>query len=632
MTEGSATPPPAGDESAWEAAAAAVLRKAGRLAADAPDSAAWERLARRTIEGVTIPPLGTAGRAATLPTTVALAAPPGRAPFLRGSSPPAGADGGWDVRALICDPDPVTANRAALDDLAGGVSSLWIRLGEGGAEPGQLPAVLEGVHLDMAPVVLHGAHPDTDLAGARALAGLARSRSVAVHADSNLGADPVGRVADAGFAGDGIGRAGGTPDTLATTVFRSLPDILGMARELGVRAIVVDGTVAHDAGAGDAGEVGYTLAAGAAYLRALTDIGLDVDAACGLIEFRYAATDDQFGTIAKLRAARLAWHRVAELSGAAPRSGAQRQHAVTSAAMLTRYDPWVNLLRGTVAAFAAGVGGAAAVTVLPFDSALGIPDGFGRRMARNISALLLGESHVAAVADPAGGAHAVEMLTADLADAAWAEFGRIEQAGGILAALAGGSLAQRTARTRAERDRGIATRRQPITGVSEFPDAAEQLPSRRASTGFRRFPRWAQPFEQLRDTPPEPAVLLVTIGPRAAASARLLFTRNLLAAGGIHLIEPPDGADAMQAVGAASPDAPGHVVMLAGADGDYVHGLEPAARAARAGGASAVFVAGRPADVLAALPTGLVDGSVAAGDDVLDFLTAVRAALGGDRP
>ena len=617
-----------GDEASWAAAAAAVLRKSGRLSADTPDSDAWEALARTTVEGLTVPPLGTPARSVGLPTAAALTAAPGQAPFLRGPVEPAGIAGGWDIRSLIADPDADAANRAALADLDGGASSLWVRLGEGGPDPDQLPAVLDGVHLDMAPVVLQGAHPDTDLAAARALADLVRNRRVSLHPDGNVGADPIGRVADAGLAGQGIARAAGTPDSHAATVFRDLPETLSLAQECGVRALVVDGTVAHDAGAGDAGELGYTIAAGVAYLRALCAAGVDVDAACGLIEFRYAATDDQFTTIAKLRAARLAWHRVAEISGASPPSRAQRQHAVTSRAMLSRYDPWVNLLRTTVAAFAAGVGGARAVTVLPFDSALGIPDGFGRRMARNISALLLGESHIGAVADPAGGSHAVEMLTAEMADAAWAEFGRIEADGGILAALADGSLAERTAAARAERNRRIATRRQPITGVSEFPNPVEgsaQLPPRNPDTGFHRYQRWAQPFELLRDDPADRPVLLVTVGSPAAASPRLLFARNLLAAGGIPVTEPPPGGDVEAAVTATG----GGTVMLAGSDADYAAGLEAAAVDARRAGALAVFVAGRPA-ALDGLSDGLVDGSVAVGDDVLAFLHALRATLGGE--
>ena len=131
-------------------------------------------------------------------------------------------------------------------------------------------------------------------------------------------------------------------------------EVAGLAREVGMLALVVDATAVHDLGASDAQELGYSMAVGAAYLRILTDAGIPLDDAAGLIEFRYAATDEQFPTIAKLRAARRLWARVLELSGAEARE--QRQHAVTSRPMMSKYDPWVNMLRTTVAAFAPAPG------------------------------------------------------------------------------------------------------------------------------------------------------------------------------------------------------------------------------------------------------------------------------------
>ncbi len=181
------------------------------------------------------------------------------------------------------------------------------------------------------------------------------------------------------------------------------------ARYPRLRTIVADALPYHEAGASDGQELGCALATGVAYLRALTERGgLDVDAAARQLEFRFAATADQFATIAKLRAARRLWARVAEVAGAAVRSAPQ--HAVTSSTMMTRRDPWVNMLRTTVACFAAGVGGADAVTVQPFDSAIGLPDAFARRIARNTQSILLEESTVAGVIDPAGGSWYVERL------------------------------------------------------------------------------------------------------------------------------------------------------------------------------------------------------------------------------
>ncbi|NEA13363.1 methylmalonyl-CoA mutase, partial [Streptomyces sp. SID10692] len=240
-----------------------------------------------------------------------------------------------------------------------------------------------------------------------------------------------------------------------------------------LRAVAVDALPYHEAGGSAGEELGLSLATGVAYLRALTGAGMSVEAACGQLEFRYAATADQFLTIAKLRAARRLWARVAEASGA-PAAGAQRQHAVTSPVMMTRRDPWVNMLRTTLATLGAGVGGAESVTVLPFDHALGLPDAFARRIARNTSTILIEESHLARVVDPAGGSWYVERLTDELAAAAWAFFQETERAGGLPAALRSGMVAERLAATWAARSAKLARRKEPITGVSEFPMPGER--------------------------------------------------------------------------------------------------------------------------------------------------------------
>ncbi|MFE3938132.1 methylmalonyl-CoA mutase family protein, partial [Streptomyces goshikiensis] len=232
---------------------------------------------------------------------------------------------------------------------------------------------------------------------------------------ASRGADPLGHEARTGEVLD-------------------LAEAAALARETAaawphVRALTVDALPYHEAGGSAAEELGLSLATGVAYLRALEGGGLGVEAALGQLEFRYAATADQFLTIAKLRAARRLWARVAEACGA-PEAGAQRQHAVTSPVMMTRRDPWVNMLRTTVACMAAGVGGADSVTVLPFDNELGLPDAFARRIARNTSTILLEESHLARVIDPAGGSYYVEQLTTELAGAAWEFFQTVEKAGG----------------------------------------------------------------------------------------------------------------------------------------------------------------------------------------------------------
>jgi methylmalonyl-CoA mutase len=290
--------------------------------------------------------------------------------------------------------------------------------------------------------------------------------------------------------------------------------------------------------------------------------------------------------------------------------------------MLTKYDPWVNLLRTTVAAFAAGVGGADAVTVLPFDTRLGVPDALGRRMARNISSLLVAESHVLAADDPAGGAHAVEILTAELAEAAWAEFQLIEKAGGAQAALADGSMPGRWARIGAERQRRIASRRQAVTGVSEFPNLREVLPTRVHLDGAAPELFWARPFEDLRDEPAATPVFLATLGSVPEHAARAGFMANLLAAGGIDTVtagRTGGVADVLAAFRATKTP----VVCLTGSDSAYAEIGSDVVKALRAAGAGRVLIAGRPKGELAAL----VDDQVAVGDDVVQFLRRTRAHL-----
>ncbi|QYC41564.1 Methylmalonyl-CoA mutase small subunit [Nonomuraea coxensis DSM 45129] len=543
----------------WRELAREVLRRSGKDAAS-PE----EALATPTYDGVTLAPLYDA---ADLPPVPGLPPSAGREPGLP-----------WEVRQLHETADP----EAVMADLENGADSLWLAVA-----PEDLPRVLDGVHLDLISVVLD-AGPRTGRA-AEALLALAGDRAGALR--GSLGADPLGDAARSGAAPDlsGLGR-------LARLCADRLP---------GMRAITVDATPYHEAGGSDAEELGCSIATGLAYLRSLTEDGVAAEEAFGWLEFRYAATADQFATIAKLRAARLLWARVAEVCDAPP---AQYQHAVTSAAMMTRRDPYTNMLRTTVACFAAGVGGADAVTVRPFDAALGLPDDFSRRIARNTSALLVEESHVARTYDPAGGSWYVERRTADLAERAWAWFQEIEEAGGMTAAR--GLVADRLAATRARRARDLARLRPPIVGVSRYPDPAGKLPARAhaprpAADALPRF-RHAQDFEDLLDQAEDarPRVFLATVGPAAEHAARLAFARGLFEAGGVETVT--GAVEEFAASGA-------RVACLCSSDRLYAGQATEAAAALRQAGARWIWLAGRD-------PHDGVDANLYAGCDVLDVL------------
>jgi methylmalonyl-CoA mutase len=585
---------PSATHDQWQLLVEGVLRKSGKEVSSATAEAA---LSTSLEDGLATRPLYTAHDTAADPGF------PGFAPFVRAGRPEGNTVGGWDVRQRHTAAD----NALVLGDLENGVTSLWLVVGEGGIPVSSLEGVLEGVFLDLAPVVLDAGH-DVEPA-ARELLRLYEERGVAPGAArGSLGADPLGHEARTGTAMDFA-----TVVPLALRCAEAYP---------GLRALTVDALPYHEAGGSAAQELGASLATGVAYLRELTEAGLSVEQACAQLEFRYAATADQFLTIAKFRAARRLWARVAEVSGA-PGAGGQVQHAVTSPVMMSRRDPWVNMLRTTVATLAAGVGGADAVTVLPFDDALGLPDAFARRIARNTSTILIEESHLSRVIDPAGGSWYVEKLTDELAHAGWEFFQEIERTGGQGAALRSGRLGEELARTWEARSAKLARRREPITGVSEFPHLAERpverAPAPAAPSGGLPRVRRDEAYEELRArsdahlaaTGTRPRIYLATIGPAAAHTARSTFVANLFQAGGIEPVT--DGT---------FEDSGATEACLCSSDALYAEQAASTAEALAAAGARHVFLAGRPGEYPG------VDAYVFAGCDAVAVLSATLDRMG----
>ncbi|MGQ0479755.1 MAG: methylmalonyl-CoA mutase family protein [Pseudonocardia sp.] len=603
----------------WRELVAGVLRKSGREV-DPKQDRVEDLLVTHLCDGVDIAPLYTAEDAPP-----AAAGVPGLAPFVRGARPLGANPDGWDVRARHADPDVAATTEAVLADLSSGVTSLWLVLGEGALPVDGLAGVLGEVYLDLAPVALDAGPADT-AAAAEALFALVADRKLdAAAVAGTLGVDPLGWLAGLDSDTDvaaGLALAG----ELAARCLRHHPRL---------RAVTVDATAYQGAGADPAQELGCSLAAGVAYLRALTGgagkTGLSMNDAFAQIDFRYAAPADQFTTIAKLRAARGLWARIASECGVP--DSPQRQHAVSAESELTHRDPWSNMLRGTLGCFGAGAGGADAVTVLPFDTAIGLPNAFSRRIARNTQSLLIMESHLARVLDPAGGSWYVESLTDALARQAWQVFTGIERAGGLAGVLADGSLADTIGTAWREREQRLATRVEPVTGVSEFPNLAEKLPTRPAvrrptPRGALSRVRPAAAFETLRARSDahaarggdRPAVFLATLGPVATHTARTGFATNLFQAGGL---ATPAGGGTAEEIVAAYRAAGTAVACLCGSDKVYAAEAAAVAEALAAAGAT-VLLAGPPGSV--DIPG--VDGHVFAGCDAIEVLTGTLKKLG----
>jgi methylmalonyl-CoA mutase len=376
----------------------------------------------------------------------------------------------WQILQRVDHPDPAAANAEALHDLENGASGLSLVFAGSigaygyGLDGGEatIARVLEGVHLDAGISVELDLSPLTKDAGAL-LAALVKRRGIAPSATSiRFGFDPIGAMA----------RNGGSP-----VGWRDLtPIFTGVIEEIAAQGFggpfaSADGRVIHNAGGSEAQELAFVLAAATSYLRALEGAGIPLDAARRMIFFRLAADSDQFLTMAKFRALRKLLARVEEVSGLAPEP--IFISAETAWRMMTKRDPHVNMLRTAMAVVAAGLGGANAISVLPFTTALGLPDRFARRVARNTQIILLEESNLAKVADPAAGSGGIEDLTAKLCAAAWSLFQEIERAGGAAAALEQNLIQRKVAAVRAEREQALKEGREALTGTTIFPNGAE---------------------------------------------------------------------------------------------------------------------------------------------------------------
>jgi methylmalonyl-CoA mutase len=567
----------------WRSAVAGVLAKSTRKEPAELGDEPEHLLDTSTYDGFAIRPLYTAFDELAEPPL------PGEWPYLRGGDALRDVKSGWKVVEAVPAAGAAAgeANAAVLAALGDGVSALLIRVGESGAAPGELDGLLEGVYLSMAPVILdagadYPAACDVMLA---LVAEVEPDQRTTLSVD--LGADPL-------------------TASLSDRPAPAIEDVVAVASRVaadrGVRAITVDGPAFHNLGANATWELAGSVAAAVAYLRVLTESGISVGQALRQISFRLAADDDQFMTVAKMRAVRRLWARVAEVVGD-PDSGGAVVHAETSLPMMTQRDPWVNMLRTTLAAFGAGVGGADTVLAFPFDVAIpggfpGTARSFARRIARNTQLLLLEESHVGRVLDPAGGSWFVEDLTEQLAEQAWRHFQAIEAHGGFVDAR--DFIAGQVAEIAARRTDDIAHRRTAITGVNEFPNLAEPaLPQGGSQIIAGNLARYAAGFEALRDRSDaflaragsRPQVLLLPLGPLAEHNIRTTFATNLLASGGIEAVNPGTvDAGGVAAVVAAA-GSPG-VAVICGIDKRYQDEAAGIVAAARNAGISRIYLAG----------------------------------------
>ena len=571
---------------------------------------------------------------------------PGAAPFLRGKTAAPDKWLPWDIRQSFAHPSAEQTNTEILRDLERGVSSIEVRVDGEGLSGVQLCSVedfntaLKGVDASIAPIALDsGRGMGTRTAGLLGQWAERQGNAEKLRLDFNI--NPLGALAKTGRIEGGLDAAIAKSGALAAALSAKFP---------AANLFRMDGALVHEAGGSEAQEMAALIASAIDTLRRL---GATLDrqtASSGMLFLM--ALDTNYGVgIAKLRAARRLWARCLEALGlpAAP----MKLQAITSARMLTKYDPWTNMLRNTSAAFAGAVGGADILTVRAFNEALGLPEELGRRIARNTQIIAMEESQLGRVADATGGAWFTETLADDLAKAAWAEFQKIESEGGLGASLMAGAFQARVAAVREARAKDVARRKIPLTGVSEYPlleeigaPVAEVAPVSAkpvSDSGLKHFVktlppketdavatalepiRLAAPFEDLRDAAATaerpPAVFLATLGSLAEFTARADFARNFFAAGGIVSKEPPVPPKTVAELVSAFRASGARLAVLCSTDKMYEAEAAGAAEALKKAGAQRVWLAGKH-------ESAGIDANIFTGADVVHLLKLAQAELG----
>ncbi len=507
---------------------------------------------------------------------------PGFTPFTRGATALNNKFLPWHIAQRVIIGRKAATNDDILTDLAGGVSALMLDFSETDAEAAQLDKLLDGVMLDIAPLSLASASAES----ANAALDMLDNRGVAdVPVFLNLSAD----------------QAAGLTKRIA-------------ARP-SARLITANGAAYHAQGAGVPQELGWMLAEVTEGLRALEAAGMEPADALSKITLTLAVDVDFFASLAKIRAARILFANIAAAI-AAPDSAPQI-HAETSLRAFSDVDPWVNILRATSAAMGAGIAGVDMLTVAPCTATSATDNTLTRRIARNTQVILQEESHIGHVADAAGGSWYIEELTQQLAERGWAEFQKIEAAGGISAATQ--HVERSLAESRAAFDKAVDSRAMPLVGVSEFPNLEEAPLQSGRDSGYRL----SAAYEHLRNAAQKakPKVFLANIGEMASFTPRANFAANIYAAGGLHAVSGDGGTEA-SVIADAFKKSNAKIAVICASDEDYDAHSDAVATALKAAGATHIALAGKPRD------NNDIDAYCFAGCSALSFLQDIHKTLG----
>lgn len=374
------------------------------------------------------------------------------------------------------------------------------------------------------------------------------------------------------------------------------------------RCIAVNSAKLCNSGAYITQELGYALAWGNDYMHAATEAGIPAEIAANSIKFNMGISSNFFMEIAKFRAARMLWAKIAEQYTTSKDNCKMAVHAETTSFNLTLFDSYVNMLRTQTEAMSAAIAGVDSITVRPYDSVYETPTDFAVRIAKNQQLILKHESHIDAVADPAGGSYYVESLTASIAKEAWNIFLETEKQGGFQAMVRSGKIQETIEKTGDDRRTALARRKEILLGTNQYPNFNEKAEGKMpmeekcacgghsSHCGGLKAIRLGEEFEQLRlateASGRRPKAFMLTIGNLAMRQARAQFSCNFLATAGYEVLDNLGFKNVEEGAKAAL-EANADIVVICSSDDEYAEYAIPAYNAVKD---KAIFiVAGAPA-------------------------------------
>ncbi|QZE14357.1 acyl-CoA mutase large subunit family protein [Halosquirtibacter laminarini] len=502
---------------------------------------------------------------------------PGEYPFVRGAKKN---DNDWYVRQNVVVENAEDANTKALDILNKGITSLGFILAKDVEVSVEfIQTLLKGI--DVTAIEVNFVTRCKNKAVIDAFVAYLDANKVdATKVAASVANDPIGRYVSTGKFAHGEDAA-----------MDSLKSNMEAASSVSnFRTIAVNAKLFNNCGSSISQELGYGLALGAEYISEMVKRGVTVDAVASDIKFNFATGANYFMELAKLRAGRMLWAQIVKAFGAEDENACKMLvHSETSQWNKSAYDPYVNMLRTQTEAMSSILGGTDSMTVNTFDKVFGESTDFSERIARNQQLLLKEESHFDKIVDPGAGSYYIESLTESIAEQAWEIFLSVQEKGGFMASLKVGSIQDDIKATSSKRDLHIATRRENVLGVNQFPNFTEHMDreltdavlapvdetAADAEIATLATYRGAEAFEALRyktdlfaKENKRPLAYMLTIGSLSFRKARAQFSCNFFAVAGMD-VQDNNGFKTIDEGVKAAKEAGADVIVLCSSDDEY---------------------------------------------------------------